>query len=240
MTYLQDVQFPEQAIALIWNGGTHNPPLQLFKGDAVKVKYKYKKIPEDAKNIEKYIENLSLADQRDERTIKYPLKNWNVKLIEEDDPLFGLLIPERNAFSNPVIYGKIRTTFLYSEKAFNMDSYNGSLYNSNNPCDMDKNFIDQCNSGQSSKFNVHLELDEVTDEKIKEAKEVIIDYCPFHAMLHNMKISGKVTDIILSPIEKIKNDITKKKASGEKVGCDEAIYCEIKYKDGSKVSGRMA
>ena len=241
MAYLQEVQLPEPSIAVIWNGSNGNPPIKLFKGDVVRINYKYKNIPEDAKTIENYIESLPLADQRDERSVKYPLKNWNVKLIEEDDPLFNLLIPDRNAFQNPVVYGKIRTTFLYSEKAFNMDTYNGSLYSSNNPCDMDKNFTDPCSGGQSSKFNIHLEIDEVTDEKIREVKEIITDYCPFHAILHNMKISSKITDLVLSPIEKIKSEVRSKQKTDnvEKIGCTEAIYCEIKYKDGRRINGRM-
>lgn len=237
--YLQDTLVPEPKIALIWNGSANNPPIELFKGDVIKVRYKYNKIPKDAQSLEDYIESLPLSDQRDERKVKYPMKNWNVKLIEEDDPLFDLLIPERNAFHNPVTYGKIRTTFLYSEKAFNMDTYNGSLYNSNNPCDMDKDFLDQCSGSQSSKFNIHLEFNQVDDDKIAEAKEIIIDYSPFHAILHKMKISSRVHDIVLPPVEKVKSEVKKKAATGEKIGCAEAIYCQIKYKNGKVESGRI-
>lgn len=236
---LQDLVVPEPRIAVIWNGLARNPPIELFKGDVIRIRYKYNRMPDDVRNIENYIINLPLADQRDERKIKYPLKNWNVKLIEEDDPLFNLLIPERYSFQNPVAFGKIRTTFLYSEKAFNMDTYNGSLYNSNNPCDMDKDFVDQCSAGQSSKFNVHLEFDQIADDKIREAREVIEDFSPFHAVLHNMKISSHLTDFVLPPVERIKNEV-KNKNVGDKIGCTEAVYCQIRYKDGRTENGRLA
>ena len=117
-----------------------------------------------------------------------------------------------------------------------MDTYNGSLYNSNNPCHIDKDFVDTCNSGRSSKFNVYLEFDKVTDDKIKEAKEIIIDYSPFHAILHNIIISSKTFDYVLPPVESIKNDIKEDK-NKERIGFGEAINCKIKYKDGRELEG---
>jgi hypothetical protein len=232
----QEVQAPETKTAIVWQGGYTNPQIPLIKGDVLRIKYQYNKIPDNDAAIEKYIEELSLADQRDELKIKYPLKNWNIKIIEEDDPLFNLLVTERNPFYSPTVFGKIRTTFLYSEKVFNMDTYNGSLYNSNNPCHIDKDFVDTCNSGRSSKFNVYLEFDKVTDDKIKEAKEIIIDYSPFHAILHNIIISSKTFDYVLPPVESIKNDIKEDK-NKERIGFGEAINCKIKYKDGRELEG---
>lgn len=238
VVYFQETLVPEPKIAVVWNGGAHQPPIELFAGDVVKIRYSYNKMPTDAGSIEGYIEDLPLADQRDETKVRYPIKNWNVKLIEEDDPLFDLVIPERHSFYTPVTYGKTRTTFLYSEKAFNMDTYNGSLYNSNNPCDMDKDFLDPCSGGQSSKFNVHLEFEHVDDEKIMEAKDIITDYSPFHAVLHNMKISSRITDFVLPPAEKITGEV-KTKPVGDKVAVNEAIYCQITYKDGTVKKGRV-
>jgi hypothetical protein len=117
-----------------------------------------------------------------------------------------------------------------------MDTYNGSLFNSNNPCDIDKDFVDTCSGGRSSKFNVYLEFDKVTDDKIKEAKEIIIDYSPFHAILHNIIISSKTSDYVLPPVESIKNDIKENK-NKERVSFGEAINCKIKYKDGRELEG---
>jgi len=234
----QDVQAPEARVAIIWQGGNITPQIPLIKGDFIKIKYQYKPIEQANLAVEKYINNLTLADQRDELKVKYPLKNWNIKLMEEDDPLFDLIINERNPFCNPVVFGKIRTTFLYSEKVWNMDAYNGSLYNSHNPCDMDKDFVDTCHGGRSSKFNVHLEFDNVNDEKIKEAKEIILDYSPFHAILHNIIISSKTIDHVLPPMESIKTDIKENK-NQDKVKFNETINCKIKFKDGAEVEGRL-
>ena len=231
--YLEKTELPENYIkiqdkSILWN----SEEISLYKGDILKISYDYNKVDE---SVEKYIRTLPVADQREDT--KYPLKNWNVRLIEEDDPLFDLLVKERNPFYNPVVYGKIRTTFLYSENVYNMETYDGSLYNSNNPCDMDKEFIDMCSNGQSSKFNIHLEVNEISDDKIKEAKDIITDYSPFHAVLHNMKISVKTTDLILSPVENIKN-ITKSK-SGDNVAYGESIKCKIRYKDGKMLEGKI-
>jgi len=232
----QEVQAPETKTAIVWQGGYTDPQIPLIKGDIIRIKYQYNRVSDNDLAIEKYIEGLSLADQRNELEVKYPLKNWNIKLIEEDDPLFDLLVKERNPFYPQTVFGKIRTTFLYSEKVFNMDTYNGSLYNSNNPCDIDKDFVDTCSGGRSSKFNVYLEFDKVTDDKIKEAKEIIIDYSPFHAILHNIIISSKTTDYVLPPVESIKNDIKEDKKK-EKISFGEAINCKIKYKDGRELEG---
>ncbi len=234
---LQETFVPENRIAVIWNGGNDSDAIELFKGDGIKIKYFYNKIPDDAVSLEGYINSLPLADKRDETKVKYPLKNWNVRLIEEDDPFFKLLITERHPFSNPIVYGKVRTTFLYSEKAFNMDTFNGSLYNSNNPCDMDKDFIDNCSSGQSSKFNIEVEVDTVTNDKIKYIKEIVTDYSPFHAVLNNIKVNSRITDLVLPPEESIKTKIGKSK--GDKVECQENVFCKVKYKDGRTFEGRL-
>jgi hypothetical protein len=164
-----------------------------------------------------------------------------VRLIEEDDLLFDVLVPERHSFANPVTFGKIRTTFLYSERVYNMDTYNGSLYNSTNPCDMDKDFSDSCSGGQSSKFNIYLEMEGISNDKIKEIRETIIDYSPFHAILHGMKMSIKINDLILPPSEKLNNKVHIKEGpkNSEKVESGEAIYCKIKYTDGNILEGRM-
>lgn len=237
---LRPVNNPELKISVIWNGGILEQPINLFKGDLLKITYQYNKMPDSAKTTENYIANLPLADMR-KSDVKYPLKNWNIKLIETDDPLFDVLIPERNPFYNPVTFGKIRTTFLYSEKVYNMDTYNGSLFNSVNPCDMDKDFIDACVGGQSSKFNIYIEMDGISDSKIKEVNNVIADYAPFHSIVHGFKINVKINDLILPPVENIQSKVKDKNNSkkDERVQTGEAIYCVIKNRDGSVLEGRV-
>jgi phage tail P2-like protein len=239
---LQETYVPEARVAIIWAGDVQDPPIELFQGDILRIRYKYNEIPENSRSVENYIRNLPLADSRDEGKTKLPLKNWNVKLIEEDDPLFSLLISEKHPLADNVVFGKIRTTFLYSEKAFNMDSYNGSLFNSNNPCHIDKDFVDTCSGGQSSKFSVYLELKEMSDDKIREIKDTITDYSPFHAILHSININHKITDLVLPPLEKIKINVNggSKPNSVDKVECNDAIYRQIKYKDGRQENGRVA
>ena len=114
-----------------------------------------------------------------------------------------------------------------------MDTYNGSLRNSVTPCDIDKDFLDECSYGQSSKFNVDLEIENLSDDRIAETKEIIREYSPFHAMLHQMRVTGKVNDFILPPNETvdylIKGD---KSAPKDKVDVGENIAYQIRWKDG--------
>lgn len=180
-----------------------NEDVSLFKGDVVLIRYKIREIPPDRRQIEDYIQNLSLHDQRDEKDQEYPLKNWNSRVIEDDDPLFDRVIANRHPFANQTVFGKIRTSFLYSEKVFNMDSYNGSLRDSNDPKDIDKDFLDHCSYCQTSKFNIDIEIDELNDDRIAEAKQIIQEYTPFHSMLHLLTITITVNDFTpqTKPIE---------------------------------------
>jgi len=225
---------------VVWQGETVNNDLKIFEKDLIVITYNIKQIPKERKAAEDYLQSLPLADTRENNNL-YPLKNWNVKVIEEDDPLFHALIPERFPFVDYVVFGKIRTNFLYSEKTYNMDTFDGSLRDSKHPCDIDKEFIDRCSYCQSSKFNVDIEMEELSDDRINEAKEIIKEYSPFHAILHSMNISGKTEDfIVFSEDIEILVD-TKKPANSvkEDVSFEEEIHYEIEYKDGSKEEGKI-
>ena len=98
-------------------------PFTLNPNDIIRIIYKIANPVSQA--IEDFIRSLPLADTRDETTFIYPLKNWNVRLIEEDDPMFSIIIPARHPYRLPVIWGKVRTEFAYSEKVYNQDEYDG-------------------------------------------------------------------------------------------------------------------
>lgn len=183
---------------LNWNGSLLN------EGDSIKIVYQIQEVPdEDEQTLENYIRLLPLSDNRDERDQEYPLKNWNVRLIEEDDAMFDLIVLKKNPDFENLIYGKIRTEFPYSENIYNMEEYNGSTRDSMNPCDIDKHFLDSCHSCLSSKFSIDLEIEKISNDRISEANDVIKDFVPFHAMLHSMNLSGGVTEYVKSPVEKI-------------------------------------
>lgn len=208
---------------------------QLLQEGYLKVRYNYREVPADQISLEEYINNLPLSDNRDESLQEYPLKNWNVKLIEEDDPLFNLIIQEKHPFYDPVHYGKIRTTFLFSENIYNMDTYNGSLRNSNIPCDIDREFLDSCSYGQSSKFNIDLEISELSDDRIEEAKEIIKEFIPFHALLNDMNLYGVNKDYILAPVEDINLEVEieeKEEFGVDKFEFSDNIFCKIEYENG--------
>ncbi len=177
-------------------------PISLQEGDSIRVVYEVVDVPSPADQIiENYIRTLSLADQRDERDQDYPIKNWNVRLIEEDDAFFDLVIPTRHPYYDPLIFGLVRTEFPYSENIYNMEEYNGSTRESRSPCDIDRDFIDPCSGGQSSKYIIDLRIEQLCNDRIREALEILDEYTPFHAVLHQMNFEGLINEFLPPPVE---------------------------------------
>ena len=182
----------------------------LENGDIVRFEYYYR-IPNNEKEklIEDYIKSLPLLDERDEKAVikdaqvfqEYPLKNWNARLIREDDPLLDSIITEKHPFHENLVFGKVRTEFPYSENVYNMEEYNGSIVDSSNPCDIDKDFIDPCSHCRSGKFDIDLEIEGLSSDRILEAKEIISESFPFHAVLKTINIFGSNTEFVTPPIE---------------------------------------
>jgi len=176
-------------------------PIVLATGDVVKILYQIAPVLDQ--EIEDYIRTLQLFDLRPETEGLLPVKNWNVKVIEEDDELFPLICPVKHPFTEDVIWGKIRTEFAYSENAYNMEEYNGSLRDSTNPCDMDKSWQEPCSCCISSKFIINMEVSDLSGERMTEAAEIINEYKPFHAVAHQINFLSGVDDFVLSPNEEI-------------------------------------
>lgn len=175
--------------------------INLQAGDVLKIIYKT--APVEDQSVEDYIRTLPLFDTRDELDVTYPPKNWNVKVIEESDDLFPTICPTLHPFSDPFVFGKVRTEFPYGENAYNMETYNGSVRDSSSPCDMDKNFTEGCSCCASGKFVLDLEIEDISSEKIEEAADIIEEYKPFHAVVHTLNYSGSINDFILPPEESI-------------------------------------
>ena len=176
-------------------------PITLEEGDVVRIIYKIA-APAD-QSVEDYIRTLPLADLRDEVDVTYPKKNWNVRLIAEDDEMFDVICTNRHPFTDPVIFGKIRTEFPYSENIYNMEEYNGSIRDSVDPCHIDKNFLDSCSCCMSSKFDVDLAIEQLSNVRIEEARQVIREFVPFHAQVQTMNLEGSVTDMMPPNVEDI-------------------------------------
>jgi hypothetical protein len=179
-------------------------PIMLQAGDSIRIVYEVSDVPGPAEQIlENYIRALPLMDQRDERDQDYPPKNWNVRLIEEDDSFFDIIIPTRHPYADPLIFGWVRTEFPYSENIYNMEEYNGSTRESRNPCDIDKDFIDPCKACQSSKYNINLQAEQLSDDRIREVLEILDEYTPFHAVLHQVNFEGLVNEFVEPPVETV-------------------------------------
>lgn len=184
-------------------------PIALATGDYVRVLYEYKNVPNSSEQqVENFIQTLPLADQRDEADQDYPPKNWNVRLIEEDDVMFDVVVPVRHPFQEPLIFGQIRTEFPYSENIYNMEEYNGSTRDSIDPCYIDKSFRDPCGSCLGSKFTSDVAITNLTTERLVEAQEIIDEYTPFHAVSHSINFAGEVNEFVMSPIETIETLVT--------------------------------
>jgi hypothetical protein len=190
---------------MTWVGDTLSTgAISLDYGDILRVRYKYIEVPNPTQQtIEDYTIALPLMDQRDETDQKYPPKNWNVHVIEEDDPLFDVLIPVRHPYHDLLVWGQIRTEFPYSENVYNMEEYNGSIRDSLNPCDIDREFVDPCAACRSSMYNIVLEIENLSNDKLIEAQDVLREFSPFHALLHSLTFVGGVNEFIQPPVETI-------------------------------------
>ncbi len=178
--------------------------LNIYEGDFIRILYQFQEITDDVEQqLEYYLRSLPLMDQRDEADQDYPPKNWNVHLLEEDDALFDMLIAVKHPYHDPIVFGQVRTEFPWSENIYNMEEYNGSIRDSNNPCDIDKNFVDPCGACASSNFSVDIGIEELSNNRILEAQDILSEYKPFHAVIHSLNVSGEIEDIILPPVETI-------------------------------------
>jgi hypothetical protein len=173
---------------------------EVAEGDSFRILYNFRQVPAERQSVEDYIMSLPLMDTRDEKGQQYPPKNWNTRVVEEDDPMFGTLVPIRHPIADPIMWGWVRTEFPYSENAYNMDEYNGSKRESSDPCHIDKEFVDSCGGCQSSMFNVDLEVEGLSDASFEEARQVAEEFMPFHSIVHTFNLSGSRTEF-LGPLE---------------------------------------
>lgn len=192
----------EGVTTLSWvTDGVPGSPIPLEVGDVVKVLYKHKAVVNQS--VENYIRTLPLADKRDELLVSNPKKNWNVRLIADDDAMFSTIVSDTHPFHHPVIWGRVRTEFAYSENVYNMEEYNGSLRESANPCDIDGSFADSCSACLGSTIAVDVEIEELSNDRIVEALEIIKDNVPFHAQIDAINFSGAVNEYVVSAAEDI-------------------------------------
>lgn len=194
--------------------------MDLYEGDKIKVKYQYKEFDAvistsmmssssySGQVLENYIQSLPLSDQRDEDAQEYPLKNWNVRLIAEDDPLFDTLIPIKHPFADPIQFGWVRTEFAYSENIYNAEEYNGSTRPSFDACNIDKNFIDPCGACLSSSCSFDIGIEELSNERLIESKDILREFLPFHTRVHSINFTGEWNEFIQSPVEHIETLVT--------------------------------
>jgi hypothetical protein len=200
----------DSVVRMTWIGDELSAnPIELMQGDHLRVLYQYNEIPRPTEQqLENYIRSLPLADQRDEDDQQYPLKNWNVRLIAEEDPLFDVLIPVRHPFADPLVFGFYRTEFAYSENIYNMEEYNGSTRPSFDPCRIDKDFLDPCGACLSSKFAVDIGVEELSNDRMLEAQDILREYTPFHAQVHSLNFIGEVNEFVQPAVETIETLIT--------------------------------
>ena len=192
-------------VTMTWIGDeVSSGPIDLFEGDILRVMYKYKEIPDiSEQQLENYLRALPLLDNRDEANQTYPPKNWNVRIIDEQDPLFSILIPVKHPFADPLVFGFIRTEFAYSENIYNMEEYNGSTRPSFDACNIDKSFIDPCGACIGSSYSVDVGVQDLCNDRMLEAQDVLKENMPFHAVLQTISFTGEISEFIQPPTEAI-------------------------------------
>lgn len=191
-------------------------------GDSFRVLYRFGDVPAESQSLEDYLRTLPLMDTRDERGQEYPPKNWNTRVVDEEDPMFDALVPVRHPIADPVVWGWVRTEFPYSENAYNMEEYNGSNRQSLDPCHIDKDFVDECRNCQSSMFGVDLEVEGLSDSSFEEARQVAEEFLPFHSLVHTFNLSGSRTEFLGPVEERIETMVTV--SGGETVLAGEAQH----------------
>lgn len=185
---------------MVWiPDGVVGSVLNLVKDDVIKVVYKVKE--PTSQSVENYIRSLPLADKRDELLVDNPKKNWNVRLISTDDVMFSTIVSTTHPFSPLTVWGNVRTEFAYSENAYNMDEYNGSFRDSNYQCDIDESFVDHCSNCLGSIISVDLEIDNLNNDRIVEASEIVKDFIPFHAQIDSINYTGAINEYFVPPTE---------------------------------------
>jgi hypothetical protein len=183
---------------LTWRGsqlsGSQDPAIP-GTTDTLKVTYQVREINnQQEQDIENVIRSLPLMDTRNDELYEYPPKNWNTKLIQQNDPDFSLVVPILNPFYNPVVFGSVRSIFPYSENVYNSDEYNGSLRQSTNPADIDKDFMDLCSGSISSCFNLDVSIGNLSTARFAEAIAIINEYKPLHSILHTLNYESSIVD----------------------------------------------
>lgn len=173
----------------------------LAAGDILKVVYKVESVPDQT--IEDHIRTLPLADRRDEAEVTYPPKNWNVRLIEEDDPFFPLICPTRHPYRQRLVFGTVRTIFPYGEKMYNSEEYNGSFRDSYDPCDIAKDFLDDCTCCRGSQFAMDVVVNDLTGSRKSEVDDAVRENVPFHATPLAINYTGGMEEILLPPAEEM-------------------------------------
>lgn len=194
----------DMILRMTWVGDQLSSPIYLEEGDIIRVMYQFREIPGSTEQtMEDYVRALPLGDLRDEADQEYPPKNWNVHIISESDPLFDLLIPVRHPYHDNLIFGHVRTEFAYSENIYNMEEYNGSTRPSYDVCQIDKAFVDPCGSCLSSYYSVDVAVEELNNDRLVEAQDILREFMPFHARLYGINFAGDINEYVAPPVEQI-------------------------------------
>jgi len=181
-----------------WIGDSLNEdPIQLKLNDNIRIIYQHTEYPNyEEETIDLYTLSLPISDTRSSIDQEFPPIDWNTRVIEENDAMFDIIINEKHPFFDYFPFGKIRTKFPYSENAYNMEEYNGSLRDSFNACDIDKYFTEPCYHCLSSKYNIEVEIEELSDDKIIEFTKILEENVPFHLLPHTIRLHSSFQDFI--------------------------------------------
>jgi hypothetical protein len=164
----------------------------------VRIQYLQKDNPDQ--ELEKYLLSQPLADRRNEKDQIFPPKNWDTRLIAEDDENFKKFFQEDHPYVDPIVFGKIQSTFLYGENVYNRETFSGGEKDSTSPRDIDENFVDKCD-GRTSQIDVTVKVPNIAYKNI--INEILTELLPFHATIKVLKLMVENSEILMNSTDNI-------------------------------------
>ena len=169
------------------------------------VKITYPTLPENhpSQVHSEPISQLPLSDKRSYSTGQLPPKDWNTRLISKKHPHFLSIVDELHPYHPDVVFGQIRSQFPYGEKAYNMDAYDGSLFDTTIPCQMENTFQEPCGRCLSSWVNFSVMVEDLSQEKIDEFFEICESLLPAHIRVHQVSFGGAFNSFQMAPVDEL-------------------------------------
>jgi hypothetical protein len=114
-----------------------------------------------------------------------PPVNHEARLLKKDSIFAGLICPSIAPTRDRTIFGLKRTQVLYGNVVFNTDEYDGSFQPSEDPCDIEDDFIDTCSCFPSSHVSWSVRIPTRSNVTHEDVSIIMRDGLPANAITVN-------------------------------------------------------